>query len=185
VSHVVTIEAEARDLAAIAAACRRLGLPEPVRGTAKLFEGEATGLLVRLPGWLYPAVVEPATGKIRYDNFGGSWGDPAQLGRFLQAYALEKAAIEARKEGVRRRRAGPGRRLGQADRPGRGWRMKSIEITVDKDGRITVETKGFAGGSCREASRFVEEALGARTSERMTAEFYQGQDASQDLRQPG
>ena len=98
-SHVVTIEAEARDPAAVAAACRRLGLPEPVQGTAKLFEGEANGLLVRLPGWTYPAVVEPGTGKIQYDNFGGSWGDPAQLGRFLQAYALERAAIEARKKG--------------------------------------------------------------------------------------
>ena len=61
--------------------------------------------------------------------------------------------------------------------------MKTIEITVDKDGRVIVETKGFAGGQCREASRFVEEALGARTSERLTAEFYQGQEARTDLRQ--
>jgi hypothetical protein len=61
--------------------------------------------------------------------------------------------------------------------------MKTIEITVDKDGRVTVETKGFAGGSCREASRLVEEALGARTSERLTAEYYQGEHARQDLRQ--
>ena len=98
-SHIVTIEAEARDPAAVAAACRRLGLPAPEEGTARLFEGEASGMLVRLPGWLYPAVVEPGTGKIQYDNYGGSWGDPAQLGRFLQAYALEKAKIEARKKG--------------------------------------------------------------------------------------
>jgi hypothetical protein len=68
VRHIVTIEAEARDPAAVAAACRRVGLPEPEPGTVKLFEGEASGLLVRLPGWLYPAVVETATGKVRYDN---------------------------------------------------------------------------------------------------------------------
>jgi hypothetical protein len=61
--------------------------------------------------------------------------------------------------------------------------MKTIEITVDRDGRATVETKGFAGASCREASRFVEEALGARTSERLTAEFYLPQEARADLRQ--
>ena len=78
---------------------RRLGLPGPVQGTAKLFDGEAAGLLVNLPGWLYPAVVEAATGKVRYDNYGGAWGDPAQLGRFLQAYALERATIEARRKG--------------------------------------------------------------------------------------
>jgi hypothetical protein len=99
VSHIVTVAAEARDPAAIAAACRRLGLPLPVEGTAKLFEGEASGLLVRLPGWLYPAVVETVTGRIRYDNFSGAWGDPAQLGRFLQAYAVEKARIEAHRKG--------------------------------------------------------------------------------------
>ena len=98
-SHIVTIEAEARDPAAVAAACRRLGLPEPVTGTARLFDGEASGLLVRLPGWLYPAVVEAGTGRVRYDNYSGAWGDPAQLGLFVQAYALEKAAIEARKRG--------------------------------------------------------------------------------------
>ena len=61
--------------------------------------------------------------------------------------------------------------------------MKTIEITVDRDGRVTVETKGFAGGQCREASRFVEEALGRRTSERLTGEFHQPQDGRQDLRQ--
>ena len=61
--------------------------------------------------------------------------------------------------------------------------MKTIEIVVDKDGRVTVETQGVAGGSCREASRFVEDALGARTSETLTAEFYQAQDGRTDLRQ--
>jgi hypothetical protein len=98
-SHIVTIETQVRDLAAVAAACRRLGLAEPVMGTARLFEGEASGLLVRLPGWTYPAVVEAATGRIHYDNFEGGWGDPAHLGRFVQAYSLEKATIEARRRG--------------------------------------------------------------------------------------
>jgi hypothetical protein len=73
VSHIVTIATEVRDPAAVAAACRRLGLAEPAHGTAKLFEGEATGLLVRLPGWLYPCVCDTATGSLRYDNYGGAW----------------------------------------------------------------------------------------------------------------
>ena len=98
-SHIVTIEAEARDPAAVAAACRRLGLPEPVSGTAKLFEGEAAGLLVRLPGWLYPAVVDTASGEVRFDNYEGRWGGPEQLDRLLQAYSVEKARIEAQKRG--------------------------------------------------------------------------------------
>ena len=53
--------------------------------------------------------------------------------------------------------------------------MKTIEIVVDRDGRTTVETKGFTGGECRNASRFVEEALGAVASDRPTAEAFQAQ----------
>ena len=98
-SHIVTVQTEVRDPTAVAAACRRLGLPEPLRGTAKLFEEEATGLLVRLPGWLYPVVLDTAAGQVRFDNYNGAWGDPRQLDRFTQAYAVEKAKLEARKKG--------------------------------------------------------------------------------------
>jgi hypothetical protein len=98
-SHVITIRTEVRDPAAIQAACRRLGLPEPVHGTAQLFSGEATGTLIKLPGWHYAVVCDTATGQLRYDNYEGSWGEQEHLDSFLQRYALEKAAIEARKRG--------------------------------------------------------------------------------------
>ena len=98
-SHIVTVKTEVRDYAAVSAACRRLQLPEPVHGTAKLFSGEATGLLVKLPDWLYPAVIHVETGQVQFDNFGGAWGDQAQLDRFLQIYAVERARIEALKKG--------------------------------------------------------------------------------------
>ena len=61
--------------------------------------------------------------------------------------------------------------------------MKTIEITVNPKGEATVRTMGFAGGECREASRFLEQALGTRTAETLTAEFHQGQHAGQDLHQ--
>jgi hypothetical protein len=89
-SHIVTIRTEVRDPLAVAAACRRLGLPEPAHGTARLFEGEATGLLVKLPGWLYAAVVDTATGRVRFDNYGGAWGPQEHMDKFLQMYAIEK-----------------------------------------------------------------------------------------------
>jgi hypothetical protein len=72
-SHIVSIKTEVRDPDGAAAACRRLGLPTPVQGTATLFEGEATGLLVKLPGWVYPIVIDIASGQVRYDNFNGAW----------------------------------------------------------------------------------------------------------------
>ncbi len=98
-SHVVTVKTEVRDPVAISAACRRLGLPEPTYGMANLFEGEATGLLVRLPGWLYPVACDTATGELKFDNYNGSWGPQEHLDRFMQSYAVEKATIEARKKG--------------------------------------------------------------------------------------
>lgn len=98
-SHIVTIQTKVHDPAAVNAACQRIGLSAPVQGTAKLFSGDATGLLVRLPGWQYPAVIDTLTGAVRYDNYGGAWGDQQHLSRFLQLYAVEKAKIEARKKG--------------------------------------------------------------------------------------
>ncbi len=61
--------------------------------------------------------------------------------------------------------------------------MKIIEITVDTRGQSRVETRGFTGGDCREASKFIEQALGQRTDEKLTAEFYHGQTTNQELRQ--
>ena len=98
-SHIVTIQCKIHDHAAVAAACRRLNLAAPVQGKAKLYGGEVAGLLVHLPGWTYPAVIDTTTGSIRYDNFNGSWGEEAQLDKFLQIYAVERAKLEARKKG--------------------------------------------------------------------------------------
>ena len=98
-SHVVTIRTQVRDPIALAAACRRLGLAAPTQRTVQLYSATADGWAVELPGWRYPLVCDTAAGEVRYDHFQGRWGEPAQLGRFLQAYAVEKARLEARRRG--------------------------------------------------------------------------------------
>ena len=98
-SHIVEIKTEIRDEQAVKAACTRLNLPQPEQKTARLFNATATGLCVQLPGWNYPVVANLQTGQLQYDNYGGHWGEQAQLNNFLQAYAVEKAKIEARKKG--------------------------------------------------------------------------------------
>jgi len=98
-SHVVTIQTRVHDPAAVAAACRRLELAAPAQGTAHLYSGETTGLVIQLPGWRYPAVIAVVSGAVRFDNYQGVWGEQRQLDRFLQAYAVEKAKLEARKKG--------------------------------------------------------------------------------------
>jgi hypothetical protein len=99
VSHIVSIQTEIRDPVAIKAACCRLSLPEPEFGETKLFSSAATGWAVLLPDWRYPVVCDVNTAKIAFDNFEGRWGNPKQLDRFLQGYAVEKARIEARRKG--------------------------------------------------------------------------------------
>ena len=61
--------------------------------------------------------------------------------------------------------------------------MKLIEITVSSTGQTNVQTKGFVGGECRDASRFMEEALGQRVSETLTAEFHQAALQQQGIQQ--
>ena len=60
---------------------------------------------------------------------------------------------------------------------------KTIEITVSPTGQTSVQTKGFVGGECRDASRFVEEALGQRVRETLTAEFHQVTQQQQAVQQ--
>lgn len=60
---------------------------------------------------------------------------------------------------------------------------QTIEITISPTGESKVETKGFSGSSCRDASRFIEQALGQRTDEKLTAEFYQPQVNRQQVGQ--
>jgi hypothetical protein len=50
--------------------------------------------------------------------------------------------------------------------------MKTIEVTVGPSGEIKIETKGFTGESCREASKIVEQSLGAKISDTLTSECF-------------
>ena len=98
-SHIVTIQTQVRDAVAVAAACHRLGLPPPVESTVELFDGAVHGLAVQLPGWLYPVVCDLPAGQLQFDNYNGTWGNPIELNRFLQMYAVEKARLEALRQG--------------------------------------------------------------------------------------
>jgi hypothetical protein len=51
--------------------------------------------------------------------------------------------------------------------------MTSIEIIVSPSGETRIETKGFTGAARKDASRSLEQALGAVQCERLTTEFHQ------------
>jgi Protein of unknown function (DUF2997) len=47
-----------------------------------------------------------------------------------------------------------------------------IEVIISPTGESTVQTNGFTGGECLQASQFLESALGLVSVERKTSEFY-------------
>ena len=62
--------------------------------------------------------------------------------------------------------------------------MKTIDVIVSRDGSTRVETHGFAGTQCKEASQFLEQALGLKQNEKLTADFYRSEvNAQQQARQ--
>ena len=98
-SHLVTIHVQVTDMEAIKSAARRLNLKEPVHSQAEIFNTQVEGVIIELPDWIYPVVCVLDTGEVKYDNFGGQWGDQKHLDRFVQTYCIEKATLEARRKG--------------------------------------------------------------------------------------
>lgn len=49
---------------------------------------------------------------------------------------------------------------------------KTIQITISPKGETKIETQGFTGSSCQDATRALETALGSKTSDTMTSEYY-------------
>jgi hypothetical protein len=56
---------------------------------------------------------------------------------------------------------------------------KVIQVVVNKKGETKIETTGFTGSSCQEASRALEQALGAKTGETLTGEYYTASNEQQ------
>jgi len=96
-SHTMNVQLELHDRDALLAACQRLGLTM-IEGRHKLYQTTEEGIAISLPGWKYPVVVKQ-DGSISYDNYNGSWGKIEELNKLKAYYGLEKAKIEARKQG--------------------------------------------------------------------------------------
>ena len=58
-----------------------------------------------------------------------------------------------------------------------------IEVVVSPNGETTVQTKGYAGANCLQASKWLEQALGIGTADRKTGEFYQSAQTEQHVQQ--
>jgi hypothetical protein len=61
--------------------------------------------------------------------------------------------------------------------------VRIIEVTVSPQGDTTVQTKGFVGAECLQASKWLEQSLGFVASDVKTAEFHQHAVAEQQAQQ--
>ena len=60
---------------------------------------------------------------------------------------------------------------------------KTIEITVSPEGATSIKTSGFTGGSCRDATRDIERALGVAGKESLLPEYYGQTSTGEHLQQ--
>jgi hypothetical protein len=60
---------------------------------------------------------------------------------------------------------------------------KTIEITVSPEGTTSIKTSGFTGGSCRDATRDLERALGVAGRESLLPEFYAQTQSGERIQQ--
>jgi hypothetical protein len=50
--------------------------------------------------------------------------------------------------------------------------MKQIDVLIDESGNPTIETSGFTGGECAAETAALEKALGAKTRDTKTPEYW-------------
>jgi hypothetical protein len=56
---------------------------------------------------------------------------------------------------------------------------KTIQVIVSPKGETKIETTGFTGSSCQDATRELERALGGTVSENLTGEYYAASNEQQ------
>ena len=58
-----------------------------------------------------------------------------------------------------------------------------IEVIVSPTGETRLQTRGYSGGDCLQASKFLEQALGVTSSDTKSAEFYETTSNEQHVQQ--
>lgn len=97
-SHTMNIKLEIRDIPVFVTTCNRLGYEVLGQGQYSLYDASHVGVGVHLPGWKFPVIVKN-DGSVAYDDYHGKWGDVADLNKLKSYYGLEKAKLEARRQG--------------------------------------------------------------------------------------
>jgi hypothetical protein len=97
-SHTVKLDLKLKDKSVIIDTCKKLGLPVETDVDIRLFSSTEKGTKVTLPGWRFPLAIHE-DGDVVYDIYNGAWGNEEELHKFTAHYGMEKAKLEARRQG--------------------------------------------------------------------------------------
>ena len=50
--------------------------------------------------------------------------------------------------------------------------MESIDVVIDKEGKVKIEVNGCSGASCKTLTEGIEKALGTVTSDDLEQDYY-------------
>lgn len=153
-SHTVTVKVEYKDIDMLRRAVLAVGGIWYGQGKHDLLDTIQEGYGFRLPMergvnvdqsgksyWYHPIVLR-GDGQLAYDDYGGAWGDKAQLDRLQVSYTVSVCEQAAMNQGWQCERINGGVEL-LVYHPSGGT------MTVTQDGKI--DAAGFVGHGCHDA----------------------------------
>jgi hypothetical protein len=160
-SHTVKVKVNFGDPDILGAVAVSMGGRILGDGMHRMYGGQSSqGYGIALMGWVYPLVLG-ADGTLAFDDYGGHWGNRADIDRLTALYAVSIAEQAAQAQ---------------------GWYCERVHdelVIYHPEGGIlrvmaggVVDTSGFLGADCQAASAPIESALGRTESETLKAEFY-------------
>ena len=98
-SHIATMKINFKNKAALIAACKTLNLLyQEGNQSVKLYAGSVQcDFSFKLKGWEYPIAI--LDDEIKYDHYGGNWGDIARLTEFQNEYSKQVVIQKAQELG--------------------------------------------------------------------------------------
>jgi len=154
-SHTVKQKVDLTNKDALTKAVVKFGGTVIGEGAHRLYQAnEETGFAFNLPGWQYKLVLTD-DGTLKFDDYGGCWGDRKDITRLTEIYAIEVAKFAAEQQGWMYEEQSDGSLL--------IYHPDGGTLSVSKDGRVDAEN--FIGGGCADATEVIAAALGRHTDE--------------------
>ncbi len=99
-SHTTTIKTELKNLEALKRVCQELNYKLKENDTVKLYMTTEKGTSIQLPNWIFPIVVCPENGTVKYDNHDENWGKQEELDKFTNYYGAETVVMSLEEQGI-------------------------------------------------------------------------------------